>query len=62
MIIEEKIRNWLTGLKKFLLDKDCMDILNDGKRVLNYNETGMNICPKSGKIFGLKQIRNFYEV
>lgn len=39
-----------------------MNILNDGRKILNCDETGMNACPKTGKVLGLKQMSNFYEV
>lgn len=39
-----------------------MDILQDADRIYNADETGVQLCPKTGKVLGPKQYRNFYDV
>ena len=51
-VTEEVIRNWFADLKKYLEEEKAGDILNDPKRVINLDETGVQLCPKSGKLLG----------
>lgn len=43
-------------------EQDCLDILQDGRRVINCDETGLQLCPKTGKVLGPKTMPNFYEI
>ncbi|XP_029341029.1 uncharacterized protein LOC103308392 [Acyrthosiphon pisum] len=62
LVTKDQIKNWFDGVKNFLINENCVDILDDGRRILNCDETGMNTCPKTGKVLCLKQLPNFYEV
>lgn len=48
-------------MKKYL-EVGSLDILNDGIRILNCDETGLQLCPKSGKVLGPRTMSNFYEI
>lgn len=42
----------------FYLEKEgSLEILNYGCRVINCNETGLQLCPKSGKFLGPKKCK-----
>lgn len=46
----------------FLENVNAMDILDDPSRMLNADESGFCLCPKTGTVLGLKGLRNVYEV
>ncbi|KAE9528578.1 hypothetical protein AGLY_012153 [Aphis glycines] len=58
----DQIKNWFAGVKNCLINENCADILDDSRRILNCDETGMNTCPETGKVLCLKQMPNFYEI
>lgn len=39
-----------------------MDILSDSRRIINCDETGIQLCPKTGKVLGPVKMNNFYEI
>ncbi|KAK9680733.1 Tc5 transposase DNA-binding domain [Popillia japonica] len=45
-----------------LEDENCADILDEPSRIFNADETGLQTCPKSGKLLDPKNYRNFYEI
>ncbi|KAJ8911938.1 hypothetical protein NQ315_016280 [Exocentrus adspersus] len=53
-VTEEYIRAWFKDLESFLMNIHATDILDDPSRMLNADESGFNLCPKSGKVLGLK--------
>ena len=61
-VTEERIRNWFTELREYLQENDHLDILEDGSRILNADETNFQLSPKSGKVLGIKGWKNIYEV
>lgn len=61
MITQDQIKNWFAGVKNFLINENCVDILDDSRHILNCDETGMNTCPKTGKVLCLKQMPNFFK-
>jgi len=36
-------------------------VLDDPSRIFNCDETGLQTCPKSGRVLGPKDIKDFYE-
>lgn len=50
----EYIRSWFRELEIFLLESNALDILNNPSRILNADETGFSLCPKTGNVLGLK--------
>lgn len=61
-VTEGSIRWWFGKLEGYLEEEDALDILEDGSRQLNLDETGVSLCPKTGKILGLKGSKNLYKV
>ena len=43
-------------------DIGALDIFNDPSRVFNSDESNIQLCPKTGKVVGLKGWKNVYEV
>lgn len=54
LITEEYIRAWFTDLNSFLIESNAIDILDDPSRILNADESGFNLCPKTGKVLGIR--------
>lgn len=61
-ITKERIIEWFSALKIYLEKENAIEILNDPARIFNLDETGVNLCPKTGKVLGQKGQRNFYAV
>lgn len=61
-VTENSIRYWFDGVSSFLKENNSLDLLSDGRRIINCDETGIQLCPKSGKVLGPKNIKNFYEI
>lgn len=49
-------------LQTFLADVNATDILENPSRILNADESGFQLCPKTGKILGPKGWKNLTEV
>lgn len=43
-------------------EEGCEDMLKDGLRIMNCDETGIQLCPKTGKVLGPKVFKNLYEI
>ncbi|CAH1980043.1 unnamed protein product [Acanthoscelides obtectus] len=61
-VTEEGIRTWFGELKDYLISENAEDILSCPERIFNADETGLQTCPKSGKLLGPKNYKNFYEL
>lgn len=61
-VTEKSIRLWFNNLYSFLNEEKCLDILNDGRRIINCDETGIQLCPKTGNVLGPKKMNNFYQI
>jgi len=48
---ERSIRYWFSDVKLYL-EEGSLDILKDRSRILNYDETGLHLCPKSDNVLG----------
>ncbi|KAJ8968948.1 hypothetical protein NQ314_002040 [Rhamnusium bicolor] len=53
-ITEEYITSWFGDLKSFLIKSNAATILEDPSRILNGNESGFRLCPKTGKVLGVR--------
>ncbi|XP_030748956.1 uncharacterized protein LOC115877032 [Sitophilus oryzae] len=62
VITEEGIRLWFADLKNYLVKNNCDDILEDPDRILNGDETGFSLCPKTGKVLAPRGWKNVYSV
>lgn len=61
-VTEETIRDWFKNLKEYLRKEDLEEIASDPTRIYNADETGMQFCPKTGKLLGPKNYKDFYVV
>lgn len=62
LITEEAIRLWFRNLKMYLTQNNCIDILDDPSRILNGDESGFPLCPKTGKVLGPRGYKNLYKI
>lgn len=62
IVTEESIRLWFRNLQMFLTQKKCLDILDDPSRIFNGDESGFPLCPKTGKVLGLRGYKNLYKI
>lgn len=61
-VTEEGIRTWFREMENYLISENAADILLCPERIFNADETGLQTCPKSGKLLGPKNYKNFYEI
>ncbi|KAJ8929563.1 hypothetical protein NQ314_017726 [Rhamnusium bicolor] len=62
VVTEQSIRLWFSELRKFLEENNIMDIFDDPDRILNGDESGFSLCPKTGKVLAPKGWRNLYTI
>ncbi|CAD6211370.1 GSCOCG00010982001-RA-CDS, partial [Cotesia congregata] len=62
VITKELIRGWFSGLQKYLEEEGVADILEDPTRILNGDETSLQLCPKTGKVIAPVGYKNVYQV
>ena len=48
MSIGENIREWFKGLHAYLQKENALDILAEPARMHNLDETGVQLCPRTG--------------
>ncbi|KAF2891745.1 hypothetical protein ILUMI_14428, partial [Ignelater luminosus] len=58
VVTEESIRQWFGELQTFLKDNNFENVLKDSNRVINCDESGFQMCPKTGKIIAPKGFKN----
>lgn len=61
-IKESSIRKWFSNFHTFLAERNALDILDDPSRILNADETGVSLSPKTGKVLAPKGYKNVYVV
>ena len=61
-VTEPFIRQWFSSLKENIQELNHMDIFNDPTRIYNSDESCIQLCPKSGKVIGLRGWKNIYEI
>lgn len=62
VVTEESIRKWFKGLEDYLEEIGHKDVLLDPKRIFNGDETGFQLCPKSGKVIAPRGSTHVYQV
>lgn len=62
LITEPLIRKWFAGLQEFLQQENVADILDDPDRIYNLDETGVQLCPKTGVILAPKNYPALYNI
>ncbi|KAJ8966813.1 hypothetical protein NQ314_003309 [Rhamnusium bicolor] len=62
IITEAMNRQWFKELNTFLVENDLLDIFDDPERVLNGDETGFALCPKTGKVLAPGGFKHVYNI
>lgn len=61
-VTELQLRNWFTDVRTYVEEEGCEDIFFDPSRWWNTDETGVMLCPKTGKVLvkrGSKAVYSF---
>ena len=61
-ITKASIKEWFSNLDKNLTELNHRDVLEDPTRIFNSDETCIQLCPKTGKVIGVKGWKNIYEL
>ncbi|CAH0729912.1 unnamed protein product, partial [Brenthis ino] len=61
-ISELDIRKWFTEIHQYLEEIGLLHLLDNPKRVFNGDESGFQLCPKTGKVLAVKGTKNVYSV
>lgn len=61
-ITETDIRKWFSNLTFEMEKVQAMDIFQDPSQVFNSDESNIQLCPKTGKVIGMKGWKNIYEL
>lgn len=61
-VSEPNIRKWFAEIHSYLSENNLLNILNDPRRVFNGDESGFQLCPKTGKVLAAKGTKNVYNV
>ena len=61
-IIEELIRALFSALVAEKTEIGAFDVFEDPSRVYNCDETNFQLCPSTGRVVGLKNWKNVYEL
>ncbi|CAH1978113.1 unnamed protein product [Acanthoscelides obtectus] len=59
-VSEADIRKWFKDINSYLISKNI--VIDDPSRIYNGDESGFQICPKTGKVFARKGAKNVYSV
>ncbi|CAG5030687.1 unnamed protein product [Parnassius apollo] len=59
LVTEATIRNWFQNLRKYLTKINASDVLNDGNRIFNGDESGFSLCSQTGKFWLQGDIKMF---
>ncbi|KAI4464058.1 mediator of rna polymerase ii transcription subunit 17 [Holotrichia oblita] len=55
---EKDIRKWFLEIETYINETNLGDDIMDPSRVYNGDETGFQICPKTGKVYTAKGAKN----
>lgn len=61
-VSELDIKKWFDEIQQYLIEENLNDVIQDPRRIFNADETGFNICPKTGKVLAEKGCKNVYEI
>ncbi len=59
-VSESDIRRWFKQIEDYCVENECEEALKDPTRIYNADETGFQLCPKTGKVLAIKGI--FYSL
>lgn len=61
-VTEPMIRKWFQELRQYLEEENAINILDNPARIFNLDETGLQLCPKTGVVLAPKNYRAMYDV
>ena len=61
-VTEKSIREWFSELQQNIDENNWGSIFQDPSRVFNSDESCIQLCPKTGKVVGMKGWKNIYEL
>nr|XP_053616420.1 uncharacterized protein LOC128678701 [Plodia interpunctella] len=61
-VSEKDIRKWFEEIRQYLTEVGLFDILNEASRIFNGDESGFQLCPKTGKVLAIKGTKNVYNI
>lgn len=61
-ISEKDIRKWFAEIHEYLREIGLWQLLDDPTRVFNGDESGFQLCPKTGKVLAVKGTKNVYSI
>lgn len=61
-VSENDIRKWFSEIHSYFAENDLLNVFDDPSRIFNGDESGFQLCPKTGKVLAIKGTRNVYNV
>ena len=61
-VSETVIRAWFEDVTQYSSKANALDVLSDPSRIHNLDETGVCLCPKTGKILAPVKQKNVYSI
>ena len=61
-VTEPVIRAWFEDVPQYLSKANALDVLSDPSRIYNLDETGVCLCPKTGKLLASVKQKNVYSI
>ena len=60
-VSEKNIRQWFDSVKEYAVEYGIEDVLDDPRRILNTDESGFPLCPKTSRVIAPKGSKNVLE-
>lgn len=61
-VTEEKLRDWFRGVRKHVEEIGAESVLTRPESIFNGDETGVQLCPKTGKLLWRTGEKDLYEI
>ncbi|CAH4034442.1 unnamed protein product [Pieris brassicae] len=61
-VSESDIRKWFSEIHDYLSQNNLLNIFNEPSRIYNCDESGLQLCPRTGKVLAEKGTQNVYKV
>lgn len=61
-VSESDIRKWFSEIEDYLSQNNLLNIFNEPSRIYNGDESGFQLCPKTGKVLAEKGTQNVYKI
>ncbi|XP_041973215.1 uncharacterized protein LOC121728940 isoform X2 [Aricia agestis] len=61
-VAEADIQKWFSEITKYFLEKDLLKVFKEPSRIFYGDETGFQLCPKTGKVLAAKGSKSVYKI